>query len=212
MPADGEDWLISRQARTVHPCSLHVESLLCLSLPPACFCNAGSHPAPGSDAADSSDTAAHQAAPQPSNIAASSAEDSSSVSSTAAAAEDAQSLQATAEGSADLGGTEGAGGAEAAAVVDEDDGDDGEADDEDGEEGYESDIELTAAGLQYATTRWDGSRNMTPNRRPTREEREGYIDNEELQDEVRRLVLGVCEGSQHIGVVWQSEPVCGDER
>ena len=175
-----------------------VVALYCC-LPPTLSLHAGSNPAPGSDAADSSSnsssssssTAAQQAAPQPADSPASSAEDSPAASSTAAAvsAEDARSLQAAAEASADLGAGEGddsADGAAAAAAAPEDDAEDGEEAEDDGEEeeGYDSDIELTAAGLQYATTKWDGSRNMTPNRRPTREEREGYIDNEELQDEV----------------------------
>jgi hypothetical protein len=81
-----------------------------------------------------------------------------------------------AEGSAALADEEAADADDEAAV-----GSDAEGD---GEE-EEWDIELTPEGLRYAATRWDGSRNMTPNRRPTREEREGYIDNEELQEEVR---------------------------
>ena len=120
------------------------------------------------------------------------------------------SLEAAADGRAELGAATGAGndGLEAATAMD-DGGDDGEEAED--EEGYDSDIELTAAGLRYATTRWDGSRNMTPNRRPTREEREGYIDNEELQDEVRRHALAVPAWSPSVprALRWPSQSVCG---
>ena len=109
---------------------------------------------------------------------------------TAVVAEDAQDLAAAAEGSADLGAADSIGADNDDAVALEE-GEEGDGEEDGDEEDGDSDIELTAAGLQYATTRWDGSRNMTPNRRPTREEREGYIDNEELQEEVGQDEMNV---------------------
>ena len=61
--------------------------------------------------------------------------------------------------------------------------DDAEGDETKGE--YYLTEEGVLAGLQ-----WDGSSNLRPNRRPTREEKGGYIDNEEFQDEVRSVATG----------------------
>ena len=94
----------------------------------------------------------------------------------------------------------------AAEVPDADDEAAAGSDEADGDED-EWDIELTPEGLRYATTRWDGSRNMTPNRRPTREEREGYIDNEELQEEVRPRGWAGCRPKR--GQVAHSVPRAG---
>ena len=160
---------------------------------PVCPGIVGSGTAPGSDrppTADSSITAEQQTATQRPISPESLAEDPASPRSPTAAvsAEHAQSLQAAAEGSANLEAAADSGAAgEDAAVAEEGDEEKRGEDEEDDD----SDIELTSRGLLFATTRWDGSRNMTPNRRPTREEREGYIDNEELQEEVRECELPV---------------------
>ena len=151
--------------------------------PPLISHHIGDGAAPGSDSAEAdggSTPAAASAASQPPAASAPASPSSAQANSGGAVAEDSEasappSLEAAAaEDSADLADADAAG-----------DDEDAAGSDEEGDEDGEWDIELTPTGLQYATTRWDGSRNMTPNRRPTREEREGYIDNEELQEEVR---------------------------
>lgn len=57
------------------------------------------------------------------------------------------------------------------------------------EEDVEDDADITTLGDAFRASSWDGSSNVRANRRPTREEKGGYIDNEELQDEVLFYLL-----------------------